>query len=399
MEQGVPIIKACKFNRPVKGGIEGVVMKKNFSMDRRQSKRMIMRSFSILTASVMLGLSGPALMAETQVQGTKNTLPNRGVPLFVDIEKDLLPKADAALDSYYVNCCFEADGKQLGFEWHEMIYRLPQGSFTSTEFLLMNGSDDHFFPNTLSEPFTQNNSIPDGQLSVFSSIGELKGDQKGMTLRLQSDKGNVNVSLRPRKEVLYNGTTGLLNLAGSKSYEYAYTNMDVEGTVTIDGKDYKVKNATAWFDRQWSGAPEAVSGDDPTKMMSSSWLWLGMPLNGDLSAAISLWDLYADGGRNACATILNKNGTQINVPANISYDGIWTSRSSGNKYPRKIHVAIPDEKIDFTLESLITNPDFVHSDGKGAPGCQVLCKAEGTCQGKAFSRNVIVEMIGDLCGK
>lgn len=374
-------------------------MKRFFFRDCQQLKRRILRSFSILTAGVTLGLSGPALIAETQVQGTKNTLPNRGVPLFVDISKDLLPKADAALDSYYVNCCFEADGKQLGFEWHEMIYRLPQGNFTSTEFLLMNGSDNHFFPNTLSEPVTQNDSIPDGQLTISSSIGELTGDQKEMTLRLNSDKGNVNVSLRPRKEVLYNGTTGLLNLAGSKSYEYAYTNMAVEGTVTIDGKEYKVKNATAWFDRQWSGTPDAVSGADPMNMMSSSWLWLGMPLNDDLSAAVSLWDLYADGGRNACATILNKNGTQINVPINISYDDIWTSSKSGNKYPGKVHVAIPEEKLNFTLEALITNPDFVHSDGNGAPGCQVLCKVKGTYQGKAFSRNVIVEMIGDLCGQ
>ncbi len=374
-------------------------MKRLFFRDYQQSKRMIVHSFSILTAGIMLSLSGPAMAAETQVQENKNSLPNRGVPLFVDISKDLAPKADAALDSYYVNCCFEAGGKQLGFEWHEMIYRLPQGNFTSTEFLLMNGSDDHFFPNTLSEPLTQNDSIPDGQLTISSSIGKLKGDQKEMTLSLQSDKGNVNVVLRPRREVLYNGSTGLLNLAGSKSYEYAYTNMDVEGTVTIDGKEYKVKNATAWFDRQWSGIPDTVSSGDPMKMMSSSWLWLGMPLNEDLSAAISLWDLYTDEGRNACATILNKNGTQINVPANISYDGIWTSRSSGNKYPRRVHVSIPEEKLDFTLESLITNPDFVHSDGKGAPGCQVLCRAKGTYQGKTFNRNVIVEMIGDLCGK
>jgi predicted secreted hydrolase len=173
--------------------------------------------------------------------------------------------------------------------------------------------------------------------------------------------------------------------------------MDVEGTVAIDGKEYKVKNATAWFDRQWAGAPDADG--DPMKIMSSSWLWLGMPLNEDLSAAISLWDLYVDGGRNACATILNKNGTQINVPASISYDDIWTSKNSGNKYPKKVNVAIPEEKLDFTLESLITNSDFVHSDGNGASGCQVLCKARGTYQGKAFNRNVIVEMIGDLCGK
>jgi predicted secreted hydrolase len=374
-------------------------MKRFFFRDYQQSKGMIIRSFSIFTAGIMLCLSGPALAAESQVQESKNSLPNRGVPLFVDISKDLVPKADAALDSYYVNCCFEADGKQLGFEWHEMIYRLPQGSFTSTEFLLMNGSENHFFPNTLSEPLKQNNSIPDGQLSIFSSIGELKGDQKEMTLRLQSDKGNVNVVLRPRKEVLYNGTTGLLNLAGSKSYEYAYTNMDVEGTVTIDGKEYKVKNATAWFDRQWSGAPEAVSDGDSMKIISSSWLWLGMPLNEDLSAAVSLWDLYADGGRNTFATILNKNGTQINIPANISYADIWTSSKSGNKYPGKVHVTIPEEELDFTLEALITNPDFVHSDGKGVPGCQVLCNAKGTYQGKAFNRTVIVEMIGDLCGK
>jgi predicted secreted hydrolase len=310
-------------------------------MNKRQGEKET-RKFLILLISILSGLFNLSLFAESQGPGSKNSRPNQGVPLFVDVNKDLAPKAKAVLDSFYVNCSFEADGKQFGFEWHEIIYRLPQGNFTSTEFLLMNGSGDHFYPNTLSEPLNKN-SAPDGQLFVSSSLGELKGDQKAMSLRLHSAKGQVDVVLRPRKEVLYNGTTGLLNLGGSKSYEYAYPNMNVEGTVVINDREYKVNNATAWFDRQWAGEPNADSGSDQMKIMSSSWLWLGMPLNEDMTAAISLWDLYVDDGRNACATILNKNGTQINVPASITYETIWTSAGSGFKYPRKVHVSIPEE--------------------------------------------------------
>lgn len=47
-------------------------------------------------------------------QNTKNDTVNSGVPLFVDTKTDLTARPNAAIDSWYVNCAFEVDGKNWG---------------------------------------------------------------------------------------------------------------------------------------------------------------------------------------------------------------------------------------------------------------------------------------------
>jgi predicted secreted hydrolase len=326
----------------------------------------------------------------------KNLMVNSGVPLHVNYKEDLTAKRNSAVDSWYIVCNFEYEGMQAGFEWHQMEVRIGEARLTNTEFLLMDGTQKIWCDNGQTGLVSESHGSSDKELNIFSEFGALRGDCEKMSLKLESQRGKVDVALRPRGDVLYNGATGLLRILGTGSYQYSFPNMDAEGTVIIDGKKYIVSNATAWFDRQWTfDKTEGLIEKDKAKQ---TWLWLGMTLNDDASGAISLWDTYSNNCRNAFATILNKNGTQINAVADITYDNIWTSSRTGSRYPGKIHISLPTEELDITLTALLDEPEFVHNEGVTF-GCQSLCSVMGSYKGNPVNRHVIVEIIGNLLGE
>lgn len=322
---------------------------------------------------------------------------NNGIPLFVDDEEDLAAKPNAVTDSWYVISNFECDGKQLGFMWHQQINTLgPDQKIQTIEFLQMDAEENVWSNNSFAEPISETSGADADRLHVYSSIGELSGDSSQMTLKLEVENGSLDVTLTPRDDILYNGTTGLLYfLGGQDSYEFAYPNMDITGTFTLDGTEYTIENATAWFDRQWGAEydPEAAASEEST---TNAWLWLGMPLGEDSECAISLWDSYnSRDGRYAFATILREDRTQINVKADVTYSRIWQSEHTGNQYPYDVHISIPEEELELTLTSLIDEPEF-YREGNPISGCQSFCKVTGTYRGETIDRYAILEMVGDL---
>ena len=321
----------------------------------------------------------------------KNTLPNSGIPLFVDHKRDLLAKPGYTGDSWYVKCSFEDQGKMVGFIWHQMLVQAgPQGKVSNAELLLMESTEQVVVEQTLTVPLSERSGASEKECNVYSPLGRLREDNQRFILQLAIEDGAVDVVLKPRKEVLYNGALGLLKFGlFDQSYEYAYPNMEIEGTVTIKGKEYHIHNTTAWLDRQWV--------DRSVKAEDEAWLWLGMTLNAYGSESISLWDNYGPGKHNAFTTLLTEDGMQLNAVANITYDKIWTSSHTGNHYPGQVHIAVPAVDLDFTMTVLLDKPEFVREHG--ASGCESLYAVQGSYKGTALNFFTILEMVGDLCGE
>lgn len=333
---------------------------------------------------------------------TKNDRKNLGLPMYVDYKKDLALKP--GVSSWYVISNFEADGQQLGFMWHEQLFPGADHKtmLATAEFLLMDGSTNTWIDNEVSEPVSKRIGADSDKLHVFSPLGTLCGNHEKMTLKLTAEKGSLDVVLKPRKHVLYNGTTGRLNFAGMDNFQYAFPNMDIEGVFTLEGKSYPITNATAWFDRQISyGLDQSafVKPDNPTlKFAPPSWLWLGMSLGKDNNEAISLWDAYIADERHGFATVLNADGTLMNVTADVTYDNIWTSSRTGNHYPGVVNISVPTSSLNLKLTAMIDEPEFVHKN-VNIEGCQSLCKVTGSYKGEKIDRYVILEMVGDICGE
>ena len=170
-----------------------------------------------------------------------------GVPLFVDADTDLVAKPGRLPGSWYLSCAFASRGKTLAFLWHQMF----PGQGTETRFLLANCSDGKWFPHVLAEPLGGAVGVSSSRCEVSSSYGTFSGDRSRLVLKVKAGSEAVDVVLVPGPEVLYNGTLGTLPLFGMQSYEYGFPNVVTNGTMTIDGEEFPIDSATAWFDRQF----------------------------------------------------------------------------------------------------------------------------------------------------
>lgn len=331
---------------------------------------------------------------------TRNEMENLGIPLSVNYRADMTAKKSTSFDSWYVICNFEADGEKLAFEWHQQSVKFgPAGRMSTAEFLLTNGSKNICKHNAFTEREGSKFGTSSDRLHVFSPWGSLDGDYKMMTLKLQAGAEGVDVSLIPTGQVLYNGTTGLLHMGTNDSYQFSFPNMVISGTFTFEGKSYEIRNATAWFDRQWGfNLSKTESVGKAPGMFQQSWLWLGMTLNENNSEAISLWDVYLAEGRHTFATIVRENGFQYNTLAEVTYEDIWKSEKSGNSYPRIANIRVPEEKLELKLVSMVNDPEFVR-EKMGLCGCQNLCAVTGSHRGKPISRDVVLELINNVCGE
>ncbi|XVV15134.1 lipocalin-like domain-containing protein [Actinoplanes sp. CA-131856] len=339
------------------------------------------------------------MSTKTEESTDRNSEQATGVPLFVDTARDLPHKKTEPIDSWYVTCMFESQGKTLGFEWHQGFVPIE----SQTEFLLTNATDNIWRPHTDAEKrFSSKNGADTDTLKVFSRFGTLAGDRSRMTLKLEAEGGAVDVTLTPHEQTVYNGTTGLLPLFGMNSYQYAFPNMTVDGTVTIDGTTYPVEAATAWFDRQWGSSPTL----NPVKLAQAagavakaSWSWLGLAFGADNRQALSFWDVYeGPGKRTTFATVLLENGVQMNVDASVTYDRIWASAETGYKYPNEARILAPSIDLELHLDGLVDQPEFVYRSGNGHNGGQAPCRVTGHLGATQIDKPAFFEMIGSVGG-
>lgn len=336
----------------------------------------------------------------------KNLLKNDGFPYSVDVASWLKPIKNSCTDSWYVKAEFQADGRQFGFTWHEGTTLVPnpqnpaeQVTIVSAESLFMDVSNDLFISNDITTPPDEKNGVALERMRVFSNWGELSGDEKKMRLDLVIGDNEVHVDLEYNDEVMLNGGIGLIEFGSESSYEYAFPNMKMSGSVTIQGHTYQLDNAYAWFDRQVG----LINQKDEPRLLEagkSCWMWIGMPRLNGARGALSLWDVYNPGRRNAFATVVHEDGTERNVDCDITYDDVWTSEKTGFSYPRTINIDMPAEDIHFKMTCMSggTNQEFAR-DPKGLSGCQCLYHAVGSYKGIPIDRAANVEMIGDLCGE
>ncbi|MDO4248658.1 MAG: lipocalin family protein [Neisseria sp.] len=155
------------------------------------------------------------------------------------------------------------------------------------------------------------------------------------------------------------------------SYQFAFPNMDVSGTLRLHDEVIKIQDTTAWLDRQWRYPTPENSGFDFLGNLPS-WLWLGITLNPAQTAALSLGDVcYGNGEHHAFATLLDENGLQSNHVAELDYRDVWQSEQTGNSYPARLHIRIPTADIELTLTAMRDNPEFCHGGGTvNISGCQ-----------------------------
>ena len=124
-------------------------------------------------------------------------------------------------------------------------------------------------------------------------------------------------------------------------------------------------------------------------------MWMGIKL--DNGEDISLWEILPqDGTHYTFATILRKDGTQAVAymePCCDTATDKWKSEKTGQNYPTKWNVVIPDYEIELEVICVPAHQEIV-SDVAVLNKYEAESIVTGTYKGKAVSGNCCVELLG-----
>jgi predicted secreted hydrolase len=266
-----------------------------------------------------------------------------GVGPLIDAVKDLPIKADYDVNSWFVTGHFTAEGHTISCLYHVMVMSTPDGQRVIQSVASVTDETTGWYSaGDIVLPYTGAGETADG-IHYKLPNGEMQITPGAIHAKATLKNGSLDLQMTPISATLYNGGTGIFPLLGMTIHEYSVPVMKTTGSITMDGKTYKI-DGNGWFDRQWQDNAPAGS-PEPT------WSWMGLRLdNGD---SLSLWSAFDDsiGKDRAWATVLHPDGSQTvaAVEPSLGAADEWTSEESGNTYPTRWSVSIPALDIQLAV--------------------------------------------------
>lgn len=320
----------------------------------------------------------------------------KGLQPFVDPIGDLKLRKDLDGNSWFVAFHGEGNGHKLNFMFHISVLSIPMGVRVKVVPTVLSitdettgwyGSDGKFL-------LAWNNAkISNKELSIKTDNYIFEGNFDKLHLQASMPNGSVDVNMSAVGNVLYNGGAGLIRMFDINAFEYSVPEMLTEGTITIEGNTYNVKGIS-WFDRQYADFPKGKKLKDGFDV---HWVW--MDLNFDNNEdKISLWGMVDNktGEEYAWATVLQPDGSHITTVVESltkNASDYWKSPKSGQNYPLKWRVKIPDLNTDLVVTPTVKEQEIVAKEQAGSKyeGASTFA---GTYKGKETTGFCYLELVG-----
>ncbi|MFD5537712.1 lipocalin family protein [Streptomyces sp. NPDC127079] len=342
---------------------------------------------SALIASLTLAAGGTAIAttgdpASAHSTASQKELSRTGVPVLVDPAAGLTYDRDQPNQSWYVTAHVTAGGHRYGFLAHYLNAGFGKQGGAISKVSVVNEGTGWYTRSEIPLPLGTGLSDKKG-VDIHTENITWTGDAKEMRLRAKVPEGTIDVTLRPRGNVLYNLGTGYFPMFGDAkyaNYEYALPTVDTSGTLTVNGRTEKV-HGQSWLDRQWGPLPDLSTG-------RASWSWMNLNLsNGD---KVSIWNQQYDGKKNNFATILKPDGTQTLTEATLTPDEStrWTSPTTGKSYPTRWKVSIPGADAKLNVGVYAKNQELLVP----APGYEGSAKVTGSYGHRKVTGTTYVEI-------
>ncbi|EDS6542273.1 hypothetical protein QD55_003636 [Salmonella enterica subsp. enterica serovar Ohio] len=315
-----------------------------------------------------------------------------GAPLFYSAHDDLAGKGDdpatSYFDSYFFSSHVTSGDDALDVLIHYMRLRPPVASGEPFVQVMLTVLDPVTHTSLVEEDIykLEQTAFSNSELSLETPAVTVNGTADALRVKCDFPTLAADLKLSNRGAILSNLGNGLLPLYGDIDYEYAFPDMDTEGSVTINGKVYEVSGST-WFDRQWG--PLASSF-----WARHQWSWMGIVLDNGIH--ISLWDIVEHGGSHAFATVLHPDGRHEIVdvdPLDKSASGHWTSPQTGNTYPTEWDVSIPQLKARFKVVPHVREQE-IPSKLPMNHKYEAASRLTGEMMGQPVDGRAVVELVG-----
>lgn len=162
---------------------------------------------------------------------------------------------------------------------------------------------------------------------------------------------NLSLNLESKKKPLLEGGHGYVGTPKSGTYYYSLTNMEVNGSINIKGKEIKVEGK-AWMDHQWANASY--------KGKSDKWTWFSFHLENGTEIMCVEYD-SEELGVDILVDVIDKDGeqTQYKKAQLIPRGKYWKSKKTKTKYPLSWKIEIPNGNITIEAKALMQDQEMI----------------------------------------
>ncbi|RBQ20684.1 hydrolase [Spongiactinospora rosea] len=353
--------------------------------------RIRSRTATVVTIAAVLALC-TFTDSSAQASRTPETPADRParseIPAAVDPAADLgrhTPGPELTwFDSIYFTSSVKANGQDFGLQVHTRIMpNRDEAAYRWTLSVINKTTGWYKDYAAMVEP--KDYRWSQGKLDIKAPGLSWTGDSVRQSVRVKTPWGSLDVQLAPTGPAMNYASTGVFHLAdGVPNQEFALPEMRTSGTLSIQGREHKVRG-TSWLDRQW--------GEMPRSLVRWTWMNFSMP-NGD---KVALWDTVGAKSKNSWATVLRPDGSYEVVAVEPLAKGAsrqWTSPATGQSYPTRWRVRIP--ALDTVLDVRVTgNPDQEIETPDGSGYLEATVAFNGMYQGKKVLGENYVEMTGE----
>ncbi len=212
---------------------------------------------------------------------------------------------------------------------------------------------------------------------------------------LAREKGmELNLSLTPRKPLIFHGRNGLSQKGpneGQASYYTSFTHLETRGTIKTPFQLSPVAvKGRSWFDQEF--------GSNQLTSEQTGWDWFSIYLSDGRDLMVYFLRLKNGSVEPASSgTLIEPNGKSRSVPLadiNISVLKHWKSPKSGGNYPSRWRVRIPSAQIDLTLEPCVGDQELSTEGSTGVVYWEGAITGQGTSQSQPITCQGYVELTG-----
>jgi predicted secreted hydrolase len=299
---------------------------------------------------------------------------------------------------YFTGHLHDENGREFGYELTFFVVNVQKRIYTSrfgvnrvyiSHFAISDiGGNALHFSDKADTGVYDYAGADERQLKVWTGRNEMTGTIQDIRLRASDDHTSIDLRLMPAKPLVLHGERGYSRKSEESpliaSVYFSYTQMNTQGTLTIDDKVYSVRGMS-WFDREIStrGLSEKQAG----------WDWFALQLDDNREIMIYMLrnrdgtiDRYSSGTfvyRDGRYRHLMKDDFSVNV---LSH---YTSQKTGARYPILWEMNIPSENMKLRIVPLIQDQEVIAVTSTGNYYWEGACRVEGSARGRAY-----VEMTG-----
>ncbi len=209
-----------------------------------------------------------------------------------------------------------------------------------------------------------------------------------LRLRAATEDAVIDLDAEAARPVVLQGERGLSRkseAAGNASYYYSVTRLRTTGTVTLEGKAWRV-SGLSWLDREWS-----TSALDRTQV---GWDWFALQL--DDGRDLMFYQLRrGDGSVDPLSrgTLVQADGSARTLTAReieLEESGHWQSPHTQVRYPSAWTLALPAERLRLDLTPYLADQELRLAVRYWEGAVRVV----GTSNGQTVQGSGYVELTG-----